>query len=359
MSNKPKVADPTELKWPVVDSEKEKTVLEVLEKVFAKYKSCLRTIKKPPKWKKKAEGDKEDCLSEEEESLRKQFKSWFVVGAQTVMRNLERDKLSAVLLWSEMQPAVLRKALLHLVSQHGCPAICVSDLLSSIQKSWPGLTSAAVLGVLRMEEPNDFKELVESIRTNAPHVTDPSVTEDKLLIQKVPVIEPDQSKDKPKADAKTEQFKSDTSNETCNKHLCRPVVDATKYYIYKSETDKSKSFSGQSFIAFDEGPQCKTIETVKGIRVKNERRVRKNPVTFGIQPSLLGTDTDKVERNKSEAASKETDHSKGDFERNVGSMKRKATDSETGMYSEYKGINVKRFQKNMQKKKKIKNKKKK
>lgn len=75
-------------------------------------------------------------------------RSWFVTGINSVMKNLEKDQLRLVLICKTMQPSVMKKAILHLVNQKRCPALCVSDLLLHLQKSWPGLSSAAAFGVL-------------------------------------------------------------------------------------------------------------------------------------------------------------------------------------------------------------------
>lgn len=345
MSKRPKIVDPTELKWPVIDNEKEEAILKTLENIFSKYKSCLRTIKKPPKWKKMKE-EKEDSLTEEEGKQRNIFKSWFVVGTQTVMKGLERNNLSAVILWREVQPAVLRKAFLQLVSQQGCPAVCVTDLLTPLQKSWPGLTSASTLGILKTEDPNDFEELVTMIRSHAPKVTVCSTTDIKLSEEPLVISDNGEKKTIPK----TVSAESGSETEIGNKTVGRPTVNAGKYYIYKSgkATGTSKSFSGQSFIAFDDDPGCSVIETIKGVRVQKGTEKSESLATFGIRPSLGGVGS----MDNLAAVTGDTKVAEGKGEN---FRKRNAMDSESG----YKRINLMKLQNNIQKKKKMKKKNKK
>ena len=70
-----------------------------------------------------------------------------VLGANRVMKGLERDSLSLVLLCSHTHPVVLKDAVLSLVVSRRCPAACVSRLLGAIQPSWPGLSSLTAMGI--------------------------------------------------------------------------------------------------------------------------------------------------------------------------------------------------------------------
>ncbi|XP_060593621.1 serine-repeat antigen protein 6-like isoform X2 [Ruditapes philippinarum] len=344
MSYRPKVADPTELQC-----------------VFTKYKSCLRTIQKPPKWKKKGVGDTGDCLSKEEEKQKKDFKCTFVMGVQTVMRNLEKDNLSMVLLWKDMQPAVLRKALCHLLNEHGCPAMCVSDLLVPIQKSWPGLTSATSLGVLKTEVPNDFHELIEIVRKHAPPLTKLQGKQDKAVNK--PLIQPTNIANSRKINDKDlgTEMKLDTvfvhtENEKSGSNLEHLSVGAAKFYIYKPETKERKSFCGQDFIAFDDRAEGKSpsVETLKGVRMQTKRMYipSENQINFGIRPTLVDSDKDK--NMDKENITDKSDVRKEDFKTN--DRKRKASENDNETNRKYKKINVKKFQKNTQKKKKSKKK---
>lgn len=249
----------------------------------------------------------------------------------------------------------------------------------------------------KTEDPNDFDKLVEGVKSVAKQVAT-FVRTDKVSPE---TTEPIPSKDETEIQDKNEDILVDTKTDLNihgSQNPCRPKVDADKFYIYKTAKTVSNSFSGQSFIAFDKGSDKSgtvMIKTVKGVRVNAETGSRSTAfASFGIRPSLGGAEG----TSSCIVGTEERDHATGDVSgnikkgeidsitsRNHGTGIIKGTDSvgskdrhngkRTGMdkvngghsdnkkarqmESGYKGINMKRFQKNVQKEKKIKKKKKK
>ena len=75
-------------------------------------------------------------------------RSYFVVGLNAVMKSLEKNRLSLVLVTKETQPAVLKTAMLEMVQRQCNAAACVSDLLPVMKESWPALSSLTAFGVV-------------------------------------------------------------------------------------------------------------------------------------------------------------------------------------------------------------------
>jgi hypothetical protein len=212
----------------------------------------------------------------------------------------------------------------------------------------------------KTEEPNDFHELIEIVRKHAPPQTKLQVKEDKAVNK--PLTQPtgniDNSRKITDKDLKTEikldNMFAHTENEKSGSNLENLSVSPAKYYIYKPETQESKSFSGQDFIAFDDRAEGKgpSVETIKGVRIQTKSIYipSKNQINFGIRPSLVDSDKDK--NMDCENIPDKSDVRKEDFKTN--DRKRKASENENETNREYKKINVKKFQKNTQKKRKSK-----
>lgn len=203
--------------------------------------------------------------------------------------------------------------------------------------------------IQKTEEANDFEELVTAIRLHAPKVTDSSAAE-VTKTEQAPA-DSDIAKKKIKPQEVSKETGPILKNEIHNGNIGHQEVDGKKFYIYKSDDNKSKSFSGQSFIAFGEDTTCRVVETVKGERVQEDSRGHEYTRSFGIRPSLA-----KVCTSDNTPVSS-LDKTNKDNERN--NRKRKNMETETINESGYKRINLKKLQKNMQKNKKIKKKKKK
>lgn len=220
--------------------------------------------------------------------------------------------------------------------------------------------------------PNDFHELITTVRKHAPPLTNQkedkevkqTLTESKVKADTASSVS-ETSKETASRNCESEVkedtacIKLDSSNNTSSRSLIPPVVDPHKYYIYKSKPDDGKSFSGQSFIAFDEVTvgKVQTVETVKGVRVKTKGRYvsSKDQISFGIRPSLIDYDND----HKEVIENVTTCGNFGQKENDISNRKRKAADNDEDTDSEYKKINVKKFQKNTQRKTKNKKNKKK
>lgn len=203
--------------------------------------------------------------------------------------------------------------------------------------------------IQKTEEPNDFEELVTAIRLHAPKVTDSSVAEVKKTEQAP--ADSDVAKNRNKRQEVPKEKGPSSKHEIHNENIGHQVADGKKFYIYKIDDIRSKSFSGQSFIAFDEDRSCRIVETVKGERVQEACRGHECTSSFGIRPSLAKVCTSGTTSVTS--LEKTNKDNEGNY------RKRKNIESETINESGYKRINLKKLQKNVQKNKKIKKKKKK
>ncbi|KAL4227009.1 Ribonuclease P protein subunit p38 [Mactra antiquata] len=290
LTSHPKLADPSQLTWPQLSSEKEECIVGQLEKVFDGYKDCLQTEKKTPKWK--TVDDKSSMgftLSEESKQRRGLFKSYFAMGINAVFKNLEKDKLRLVIMCKTVQPSVLKNVLLTLVNQCQCPAICIPNLLLSLQKSWPGLSSATALGVLKSDKSNDFDLLVQEVDSALKEAGydrnnmfgDTTVPSEQVTDNAVPVIGDSKEVQEAQTTRKSERTKNQPK-------LGPPVVDSKKYYVYKKEASQKRSFDGQEFISFDTGEDQgadNVFETVNGKRVLSDAEPR-SYLTYGIRPAM-------------------------------------------------------------------------
>lgn len=302
-------------------------IREHLSSIFRKYASCLRTVKKPPKWKKV---ENTDTLTEEEEKTKKLFRSWFVVGHRNVIKRLERDELRCMMAWSATSPPVLKQALLTLVVSRDCPAALVDDLLLTVQPFWPGLTSLTCLGVLKTSETNDFDELVDFMKLALPKLSFPILPK----LSKPIVV---QNGNKPNNEGKVENKKS-----FVKKILALPPkVDHTKFYVLKNANSKPKkddsSFAGQDFISLNAEPSISEADVIveDGVTVKNKSKLSElEGQCYGIRPptsTLTGGVSQHCSSSKRKAMSQD--------DISAGVKKRMHCDSNDRM-SDYVGINV-------------------
>ena len=126
---------------------------------------------------------------------------------------------------------------------------------------------------------NDFDELVNYVRENAPKL--PTVIENvvKCSSTKINTVM--------KVEA---EIKKATV-------LPKQDIDPRKYYIYKTDDDdKNQKFEGQSFIGFDQGQEHLTIsnvEIVNGVRQTSNQKSRIS-LSYGIKPSVLDVSSNDI-----------------------------------------------------------------
>ena len=142
---------------------------------------------------------------------------------------------------------------------------------------------------------NDFDELVNYVRENAPKL--PTVIENvvKCSSTKINTVM--------KVEA---EIKKATV-------LPMQDIDPRKYYIYKTDDDdKNQKFEGQSFIGFDQGQEHLTIsnvEIVNGVRQTSNQKSRIS-LSYGIKPSVLDVSSNDIVSVKVFSGSVKRKHSK-------------------------------------------------
>ena len=150
---------------------------------------------------------------------------------------------------------------------------------------------------------NDFDELVNYVRENAPKL--PTVIENvvKCSSTKINTSKNVTNQGEMKVEA---EIKKATV-------LPMQDIDPRKYYIYKTDDDdKNQKFEGQSFIGFDQGQEHLTIsnvEIVNGVRQTSNQKSRIS-LSYGIKPSVLDVSSNDIVSVKVFSGSVKRKHSK-------------------------------------------------